>query len=69
MPAAMLYTAAARGRTAAPCPLARPASLRPRSRLSMKIERVENLLAGRWHFVRITTDTGLVGVGESGIWR
>ena len=34
----------------------------------MKIESVENLLAGRWHFVRITTDTGLVGVGESGIW-
>lgn len=34
----------------------------------MKIESVENLLAGRWHFVRITTDNGIVGVGESGIW-
>jgi galactonate dehydratase len=35
---------------------------------TMKIERVESLLAGRWHFVRITTDSGIVGVGESGIW-
>ena len=34
----------------------------------MKIESVESILAGRWHFVRITTDTGIVGVGESGIW-
>ena len=34
----------------------------------MKIESVENVLAGRWHFVRITTDSGIVGVGESGIW-
>lgn len=34
----------------------------------MKIEKVESLLAGRWHFVRITTDSGIVGVGESGIW-
>jgi galactonate dehydratase len=34
----------------------------------MKIETVENLLVERWHFVRITTDTGLVGVGESGLW-
>ncbi len=34
----------------------------------MKIDKIENLLAGRWHFVRITTDTGIVGVGESGIW-
>jgi galactonate dehydratase len=34
----------------------------------LKIESVESILAGRWHFVRITTDTGLYGVGESGIW-
>jgi galactonate dehydratase len=34
----------------------------------VKIELVENILAGRWHFVRITTDSGIVGVGESGIW-
>jgi galactonate dehydratase len=34
----------------------------------MKIEKVESLLVDRWHFVRITTDTGLVGIGESGIW-
>ncbi|HLH74875.1 MAG TPA: galactonate dehydratase [Chloroflexota bacterium] len=34
----------------------------------MQIEKVESILAGRWHFVRITTDSGLVGVGESGIW-
>ena len=34
----------------------------------MKIEKVENVLAGRWHFVRITADNGLYGVGESGIW-
>src|SRR5262245_35063864 len=35
---------------------------------SVKIEAVESILAGRWHFVRITTDSGIVGVGESGIW-
>lgn len=34
----------------------------------MKIERVDSILAGRWHFVQITTDTGVVGFGESGIW-
>jgi len=34
----------------------------------VQIEKVESILAGRWHFVRITTDNGLVGVGESGIW-
>src|SRR5438132_1546691 len=32
----------------------------------MKIESVESILAGRWHFVRITTDNGIQGVGESG---
>lgn len=34
----------------------------------MKIERVESILAGRWHFVKITADNGVYGVGESGIW-
>ena len=29
----------------------------------MKIESVESVLAGRWHFVRITTNSGIVGVG------
>jgi galactonate dehydratase len=34
----------------------------------MKIEEVESLLLGRAHFVRITTDTGLVGLGQSACW-
>jgi galactonate dehydratase len=34
----------------------------------VKIESVESILAGRWHFVRVTTDSGIVGVSESGIW-
>lgn len=31
----------------------------------MKIENVETFVAGSWMFVEVTTDTGLVGVGES----
>lgn len=34
----------------------------------MRIEQVESLLAGDLHFVRITTDTGVVGIGQSGCW-
>jgi galactonate dehydratase len=34
----------------------------------MKIERVESILAGNSQIVRITTDTGLVGVGQSACW-
>jgi galactonate dehydratase len=34
----------------------------------MKIAKVENLLVDRYLFVRITTDTGLTGLGESGAW-
>src|SRR6478672_7862598 len=33
----------------------------------MKIELVEGLLVGRWYLLRITTDSGLVGVGEAGL--
>lgn len=31
----------------------------------MKIEHVETFVAGTWMFVEVTTDSGLVGVGES----
>lgn len=34
----------------------------------MKIEKIEGLLVDRYFFVRITTDTGIVGIGESGAW-
>jgi galactonate dehydratase len=34
----------------------------------MKIEEVESLLLGGAHFVRITTDSGLVGLGQSACW-
>ncbi|MDA1278808.1 MAG: mandelate racemase/muconate lactonizing enzyme family protein [Chloroflexi bacterium] len=34
----------------------------------MKIERVESILAGNSQIVRILTDTGLVGVGQSACW-
>ena len=34
----------------------------------MKIAEVESLLLGGAHFVRITTDRGLVGLGQSGCW-
>ena len=34
----------------------------------MKIERVESLLAGNSHIVRIFTDDGVVGVGQSACW-
>lgn len=34
----------------------------------MKIEAVESLLIGGAHFVQIRTDTGLIGLGQSGAW-
>ncbi len=34
----------------------------------MKIAQVESLLVDRYLFVRITTDTGITGIGESGAW-
>jgi len=34
----------------------------------MKIERVESILAGNSHIVRIFTDTGLEGIGQSACW-
>src|SRR5438477_11603045 len=34
----------------------------------MKIAEVESLLLGGAHFVRITTDHGLVGLGQSACW-
>lgn len=34
----------------------------------MKIERVESILAGNSHIVRISTDTGLEGIGQSACW-
>ena len=34
----------------------------------MKIERVESILSGNGHFVRIYTDNGLDGVGQSSCW-
>src|SRR5947209_2193046 len=34
----------------------------------MHIAELESLLLGGAHFVRITTDQGLVGLGQSGCW-
>jgi galactonate dehydratase len=34
----------------------------------MKIAKVESLLVDRYLFARITTDTGITGIGESGAW-
>lgn len=34
----------------------------------MKIEAIEPILAGSWLFVHVHTDTGLVGLGEAGLW-
>src|SRR5215471_18989143 len=34
----------------------------------MKIENVESLLINGAHFVRITADDGLIGVGQSACW-
>jgi galactonate dehydratase len=34
----------------------------------VKIERVESIVLGGLHFVQITTDTGLVGLGQSACW-
>ncbi len=40
-----------------------------KEKVDMKIERVESFLMGnRWLFVEITTDTGIVGLGEAGLW-
>ena len=35
---------------------------------SMKITDVETIFADRFLFVRVHTDAGLVGLGESGTW-
>ncbi len=34
----------------------------------MKIEKLDSLLFGGAHFVRITTDTGITGLGQSACW-
>ncbi|MFQ6094565.1 MAG: galactonate dehydratase [Candidatus Bathyarchaeia archaeon] len=34
----------------------------------MKIRDIETLFVGRWLFVRVHTDTGITGLGESGTW-
>ena len=34
----------------------------------MKIDKVESILSGNSHFVRIITDNGLEGIGQSGCW-
>jgi len=34
----------------------------------MKIKEIETIFADRFMFVRVTTDTGLTGIGESGAW-
>ncbi len=34
----------------------------------MKIERVDSVLAGNGHYVRITTDDGTTGIGQSSCW-
>jgi galactonate dehydratase len=34
----------------------------------MRIERVEPIFVDKFLFVEITTDNGLVGLGEAGAW-
>jgi galactonate dehydratase len=34
----------------------------------MRIEQVQTIRVDRYLFVQITTDTGLVGLGEAGMW-
>ena len=34
----------------------------------MKIEQIESLLLGNGYVVRITTDTGLTGIGQTACW-
>jgi len=34
----------------------------------MKIEKIESILSGNSHFVRIITDNGLEGIGQSACW-
>ena len=34
----------------------------------MKIEALETLLVDKYLYVKIYTDTGLIGIGESGAW-
>jgi galactonate dehydratase len=34
----------------------------------MKIDSVESILSGNAHYVRITTDSGLTGIGQSSCW-
>ena len=34
----------------------------------MKIEKIESVLSGNSHFVRIITDNGIEGIGQSGCW-
>ena len=34
----------------------------------MKIEKIESILASNGHFVKITTDNGLTGIGQSSCW-
>ena len=34
----------------------------------MKIEKIESILAGNGHFVKITTDNGVPGIGQSSCW-
>src|SRR5215212_8708778 len=42
-----------------------------RERMSMKIVKIDNLLMRverqNWHFVKVTTDDGIVGVGEASV--
>ena len=34
----------------------------------MIIEDIETLFVDRWLFVRVHTDVGIIGLGESGTW-
>ncbi|PYM66723.1 MAG: galactokinase, partial [Candidatus Rokuibacteriota bacterium] len=34
----------------------------------MKIERVDTILAGNWLYFLVSTDSGITGLGEAGLW-
>src|SRR3984957_20329059 len=52
------------------CPMAPPdlRSAHSGRRCPMKITKVEPLLLDRFLYVRVSTDAGITGLGESGTW-
>src|ERR1019366_10352987 len=54
--------------TFARCPVTPYRSSIPARSAAMKITKVEPLLLDRFLYVRVSTDAGITGLGESGTW-